>query len=54
MSTSAYPLAPFWSLATFKNEKTQSFGEVVHLERIESSTGKLIDVKLLEDEVRGC
>ena len=50
MSTSAYPLAPFWSLATFKNKKTQSFGEVVHLERIESSTGKLIDVKLLEDE----
>ncbi|HAT1132917.1 restriction endonuclease subunit S [Corynebacterium striatum] len=50
MSTPAYPLVPFWSLAELRNEKTSSRGEIVQLERIESATGKLIDDGELDAE----
>lgn len=50
MTTTAYPLVPFWSLADLCNEKSSSRGEIVELERIESATGKLIDDGVLDAE----
>ena len=50
MSTPAYPLVPFWSLADLRNKKTFSRGEIVQLERIESATGRLIDDGVLDSE----